>query len=200
MMKWLKVYSIIIVTMFVFGGCASQSKRAADVSMLDGVMHTVHAGETLEAIAKTYDVTPELIQRSNAVSDPSHLEPGTRLFIPGAKEILEVKQIQTTARKKSERLDGLTHTILPGETLATIAKAYGISMRELQRVNNIKDPSEIKAGQKIWVPRAKEVKDTENKTVVIKTDKKELKNKDDKRVKEVVVALLQNQPKKRSIL
>ena len=188
-MKGLKVLGcILIALLFIFGGCASHPKRTAEVPIVDGVMHLVHPGETLALIAKAYDVSPELIQRTNNIKDPNHLEPGLRLFIPTATEIREVKPAQITEKKKPEKRDGLTHTILPGETLATIAKAYGVSTRELQRVNNIKDPSEIKAGQKIWVPRGKEVKDVENKPVVIKSERplKEFKNKDDNRVKVAV--------------
>ena len=72
-------------------------------------MHLVHPGETLALIAKAYDVSPELIQRTNNIKDPNHLEPGLRLFIPTATEIREVKPAQIT--EKRSRKSGMASRI-----------------------------------------------------------------------------------------
>jgi murein DD-endopeptidase MepM/ murein hydrolase activator NlpD len=55
-----------------------------------GVVHHVHPGETLWRIARTYEVPLESILRENALEDPSQLEEGTLLFIPGAESELRV--------------------------------------------------------------------------------------------------------------
>jgi len=55
-----------------------------------GIMHHVQPGETLWRIARTYDVPIESILRENALADPSQLEEGTLLFIPGAARELRV--------------------------------------------------------------------------------------------------------------
>lgn len=55
-----------------------------------GVMHHVRPGETLWRIARTYDVPLESILAENALGDPSRLEEGTLLFIPGATRELRV--------------------------------------------------------------------------------------------------------------
>jgi murein DD-endopeptidase MepM/ murein hydrolase activator NlpD len=55
-----------------------------------GAMHHVHPGETLWRISRTYDLPLESILRENALEDPSQLEEGTLLFIPGAERELRV--------------------------------------------------------------------------------------------------------------
>lgn len=55
-----------------------------------GVMHHVHAGETLWRIARTYGVPLEDVLRENALEDPAQIEEGTLLFIPGARKELRV--------------------------------------------------------------------------------------------------------------
>jgi lipoprotein NlpD len=57
-------------------------------------------------------------------------------------------------RKKHFR-SGVYHPVGKGQTLWRIAKTYKISLKELQRVNRIKNPSEIKVGDLVFIPRAK---------------------------------------------
>ncbi|MDP8257008.1 MAG: M23 family metallopeptidase [Candidatus Alcyoniella australis] len=47
---------------------------------------------------------------------------------------------------------GVYHTVQRGQTLYSIAKSYNIPMDELVRLNRIKDPDKIQAGQKLFIP------------------------------------------------
>jgi murein DD-endopeptidase MepM/ murein hydrolase activator NlpD len=49
---------------------------------------------------------------------------------------------------------GLQHTVKPGENLYRIGQAYGVSHRELARLNGIANPDRIEAGQVIRIPKA----------------------------------------------
>jgi hypothetical protein len=46
----------------------------------------------------------------------------------------------------------LLHTVQPGETLAGIARAYGVPLEELIAVNHIQDPNLIQVGQVLIIP------------------------------------------------
>jgi murein DD-endopeptidase MepM/ murein hydrolase activator NlpD len=59
---------------------------------------------------------------------------------------------QTTISKP--RPQGIYHVVTPGETLFRIGKAYGLTHQELARVNGIKDPGQIRVGQRIFIPGA----------------------------------------------
>ncbi|MFS8641371.1 MAG: polysaccharide deacetylase family protein [Symbiobacteriaceae bacterium] len=44
------------------------------------------------------------------------------------------------------------HVVRPGETLFRIARQYGVSVEELARYNEIRDPAQIRAGQRLRIP------------------------------------------------
>lgn len=52
----------------------------------------------------------------------------------------------------------VTHKVAKGQTLYRIARAYGLSVEELMDANRIDDPRELKAGELLYVPGAKERK------------------------------------------
>ncbi len=49
---------------------------------------------------------------------------------------------------------GLRHKVERGETLYRIGKAYGVSDREIARLNKIDDPNRIEVGQELVIPHA----------------------------------------------
>jgi murein DD-endopeptidase MepM/ murein hydrolase activator NlpD len=55
---------------------------------------------------------------------------------------------------------GVYHKVQPKETLWRIAKAYGVSMDELVRANNIPDAAHIQENQLIFIPEATDQKQT----------------------------------------
>ncbi len=166
MIRGLNVFIVLIAVVFGLLGCTTLQNSRQDVPVVNGVMHTVKDGETVNAIAKTYEVSSQLLIRRNNLREGDVLNPGARLFIPGSDEIKEVQIVKEDSSIREER-DGLFHTVGMGETLIAIAAAYDISMEEVQRVNNIHDPSRIYIGQELWIPRAKEVKDVEITPVTI---------------------------------
>lgn len=51
-----------------------------------------------------------------------------------------------------EKAQGVYHVVRKGETLWRICKAYGANLQQVAELNNIRDPSQIKEGQKIFIP------------------------------------------------
>jgi murein DD-endopeptidase MepM/ murein hydrolase activator NlpD len=56
----------------------------------DGVMHIVQPGQTLWRIARAYDVPLETIARVNDIADPTRVDVGAPIFIPGARVTIDV--------------------------------------------------------------------------------------------------------------
>lgn len=48
---------------------------------------------------------------------------------------------------------GNTHVIQRGETLSTIAAKYGVAVQDIQTLNGIQDPSIIRVGQRLKIPK-----------------------------------------------
>lgn len=56
---------------------------------------------------------------------------------------------------------GVVHTVDRGETLWRICQTYGADMQEVAELNNIKDPTEIKPGKRIFIPGARRTRKVE---------------------------------------
>jgi murein DD-endopeptidase MepM/ murein hydrolase activator NlpD len=54
------------------------------------VQHVVQPGQTLWRVARAYGLTPEILARANGIEDPTQIEAGQTIFIPGATTVLEV--------------------------------------------------------------------------------------------------------------
>jgi len=52
------------------------------------------------------------------------------------------------------RHSGIYHEVKPGQTLWSIARAYGVDVQTLARVNKLSDTTSLYAGQKLYVPGA----------------------------------------------
>ncbi|MFQ5464617.1 MAG: peptidoglycan DD-metalloendopeptidase family protein [Thermodesulfobacteriota bacterium] len=53
---------------------------------------------------------------------------------------------------------GVTHTVKRGENLWRICYTYGVDMQEVAELNNIRDPARIRAGRRLFIPRAGKVR------------------------------------------
>ncbi|PLX81917.1 MAG: hypothetical protein C0617_15440 [Desulfuromonas sp.] len=75
-----KILLLTCLTAVLNWGCSRPS----------GIHHTIREGQTLYRIARTYEVNEKYLARLNGISDPTRLEVGQRLFVPGASRLKEV--------------------------------------------------------------------------------------------------------------
>lgn len=107
--------------------------------------HTVIAGETLWSIAEKYfsDGYSYLkVAQANNLENPSVIEPGQKLIIPGVKT-------QSAITENS-------YTVASGDSLWQIAvRAYGDGYRwtDIAKANNLISPSLIHAGNVLIFPK-----------------------------------------------
>ncbi len=66
---------------------------------------------------------------------------------------------------------GVVHRVGPGETLWRISKTYGVDIEDVVDINDIQDPTEIKAGMKLFIPGVKKVKKVTPAGVIQKSRK-----------------------------
>ncbi len=84
--------------MILFTGCATTGTQTVSTRPLptpyqQGIYHTVLRGETLWRIAKAYNADLKSIIDTNNLSDPSRIDVGQKVFIPGART-----KVSTTLR------------------------------------------------------------------------------------------------------
>lgn len=91
---WTKGAAILLLALLAAcstGGKGSKGKGAAGSGK--PTYHVVERGETLYRIGKAYGVTPQELADANDISDPSRIEVGQRLLIPGATKSVPVDVI-----------------------------------------------------------------------------------------------------------
>jgi cell wall-associated NlpC family hydrolase len=108
------------------------------------VTHLVLGKETLYSISKKYGITMETICELNPILKTENLKKGIKLKIPNQEIIQEVVPISETNVAKDTKAEvvadanisgDLVHKVLPKETLYRIAKTYGVTVSELEKLN-----------------------------------------------------------------
>ena len=102
--------------------------------------HTVQRGETLDSIAKLYGINLFELQRANNIFN-AWIYPGDVLALPGHfpdpdAVVTEQDGPETQTTETAPDASGETHIVRPGDTLANIAAQYGVSLYDLQALNN----------------------------------------------------------------
>lgn len=96
------------------------STATATTAKITSGTYTVRRGDTLSSIAKRFGTSSHRLMADNGLSSPHRIAVGQRLRL-----------------STSGGADSTTHVVRRGETLASIAKRYGTSVRALQQVNRI---------------------------------------------------------------
>jgi LysM repeat protein len=100
------------------------------------MIYVVQPGDTLYSIAARFNTTVDAIARLNQISDPNRIYPGMLLQIP----------------LSCPPTEGFTHIVQQGETLATIAAQYSVTVYDLVCYNEIVPTYLIFPGQSLFVP------------------------------------------------
>ena len=147
------------------------AKPTADVTPV--TTYTVGRGDSLWSIAKKNGLSVSELAKANNLSTGVALKPGQKLLITGkvpattaAPKDLAVAA-PATGKAAAEKpaaatathagADAMTYTVLPGESLGTIAKKFQMKTGELAAANSITDPSKVRAGQTLIIPGFKAV-------------------------------------------
>ena len=104
------------------------------------IQYKVQAGDTLIGLAKTYHTSIASIQITNGMGDSQSLRAGQTLELP------------TGSRFEGESAYWVVHVVQKGDTLGTIAQAFGLTQNDIARVNGLSDPSLVRLGQNLVIP------------------------------------------------
>lgn len=104
------------------------------------IQYTVKAGDTLIGLAQGYHTSIASIQIANGMGESQSLRAGQTLDIP------------TGSRFEGESPYWIVRVVQKGDTLGTIAQAFGLTQNDLARVNSISDPSLVRLGQNLVIP------------------------------------------------
>ncbi|SDW85363.1 peptidoglycan endopeptidase [Flavobacterium degerlachei] len=116
--------------------------------------HIVSKGETISKIAEQYHIKTSAIYELNPDAKKG-INYKSVLLIPntGSKEQKNSADVVTNYPSKK-------HSVLPKETLYGIAKQYGVTVEEIQKINPTLGKSGLRNGQKINIPGTESDKKT----------------------------------------
>jgi membrane-bound lytic murein transglycosylase D len=113
----------------------------------------VKEGDTLVALAEQHELSAEQIVRVNNLALDAPLLPGTALVLPFVEARTPLRgRVDDSGVQMARRSSRRTMiTVRSGDTLTRIAARYGISVRELARLNKLSVRSQLRVGQKLVV-------------------------------------------------
>lgn len=116
--------------------------------------HKVRKGEPIRNIARRYGVTVDAIVSENNLKS-TLLAAGQTLVIPISQARLAYAPPEKITSSSSSKKVRVTHRVRSGETLFSIAKRYGVNVRQVRSWNFLGKKSVLRAGQKlrIWTHR-----------------------------------------------
>ncbi len=115
---------------------------------------------SFQTLARLTNTDPDMLAELNpalsreVVAGKLHVPRGYRARVPaGAADAFEVRYASLPAHQKfsRQRVAYVTHRVKRGQTLATIAKKYGVSIAAIQRRNNLRK-GRVRVGQSLVIP------------------------------------------------
>jgi murein DD-endopeptidase MepM/ murein hydrolase activator NlpD len=140
------------------GSVAPRSIAATHAPMQGGTAIIVGTSDTLEILARRYNVSPTAIMQANGYKGPRTLSPGQQLIIPHPAAVAAAPVLAAPAVKPvavAAAAPPSVHVVNHGDTLLSIARRNHISVAELTRANHLEPSAKLSLGMKLIVPGAK---------------------------------------------
>lgn len=136
------------------GSTAPRSVAATNGIARDGgISIIVGTSDTLEGLAKRYNVSAAAILQANGYRGPRALSPGQSLIIPRHGGV--AAPAVAAAPSKPVATAATTHVVNRGETLMSISRRNHVPVAELARANGLAPTAQLKIGARITVPGAR---------------------------------------------
>jgi cell wall-associated NlpC family hydrolase len=175
----MKKFSLILFVMFMTFTVSSQEKYTK---------HIISQGETINHIARKYNIEPSVIFKLNPDANKT-LQLKQVLLIPIQKEsktktkdkgialsetpIKNKEKAKIKAQDNTAAITDQYHLVLPKETIYGITKKYNITAEALFKANPLLETEGLKQDQKIVIPTLEK----ESKNGVAKSDTKIVQTK-----------------------
>src|SRR3954468_24566151 len=133
------------------------ARPPAQPSAHNGSTIIVGTSDTLDSLAKRYNVPAAAILQANGYKGPRVLSPGQQLIIPKHTAIAAAAPSLATAASRPVAAAGPSsvHIVNRGDTLMSIARRNNVPVGELARANNLDQTARLSLGMKLTVPGSK---------------------------------------------
>jgi len=121
-----------------------------------GTTIIVGTADTLDIIAKRYNVPSAEILRANGYGGPRVLQPGQQLVIPRRVAQAQPPALAPApATRAAAALPASVHVVNPGDTLMSLSRRYHVAPAQIAAANNLPVTAQLKIGMKVSIPGGK---------------------------------------------
>ena len=110
-------------------------------------MYIVQPGDTLYSLAEMWRTPPFDIVSANNIADPSLIQVGQILIVPGASSVSI-----PAASVPSQPSRGATYAVQVGDSLSSLGSRWNTTTEILAQLNGMTDPNALQAGQVLTMP------------------------------------------------
>lgn len=108
--------------------------------------YKVQRGDSVWLIAQRFDASWTAILAANGLRKDSVIRPGRELVIPAGPAS------QERSEPTASEADSVRHTVQPGDSLWTIARDHGITVRGLARANGLRPDGILRVARELIIP------------------------------------------------
>jgi murein DD-endopeptidase MepM/ murein hydrolase activator NlpD len=137
------------------GTVPPRSVAAARPAAQNGTTIIVGTSDTLDLLAKRYNVSAAAILQANGYKGPRMLSPGQQLIIPKQTAVAAAAPALAPAASKpvaAAAAPPSVHIVNRGDTLMSIARRNNVPVAELAKANNLDQSAKLSLGMKLTVP------------------------------------------------
>jgi murein DD-endopeptidase MepM/ murein hydrolase activator NlpD len=133
---------------------AARPVAAAHPVAHNGTTIIVGTSDTLDGLARRYNVSSAAILQANGYKGPRVLSPGQQLIIPKPTAVAAAPSPVPAASRPvaAGASPSSVHVVNRGDTLMGIARRNNVSVDELARANNLDQTARLSLGMKLTVP------------------------------------------------
>ncbi len=135
-----------------------RSVAAARPAAQNGTTIIVGTSDTLDLLAKRYNVSAAAILHANGYKGPRVLSPGQQLIIPRQTAVAAAAPALAHPASRpvaAAATPSSVHIVNRGDTLMSIARRNHVPVTELARANNLDQSAKLSLGMKLTVPGSK---------------------------------------------
>jgi LysM repeat protein len=153
----LMVILLILVTTVAAALVSAQSETdegsTFELPITEDVRYELGIGDTLDAIAATFDVELACLIDTNEITNTRSLTVGTRILIPVSCPVYVGELVVAFPRPVEQGGGGpLTYRVQVADTLEEIAFAFDVSLIALQEYNGITNARDVMVGDILEIP------------------------------------------------
>lgn len=114
----------------------------------------VQRGDTVYALSRKFNVTPQAIIDENDLKKPYALNVGQVLKLPSGAAALVADAPRAPASTRTIVAQDALYTVRSGDTLYSISRASGVPVTQIAQANNLRPPYALSVGRQLVVPQA----------------------------------------------